>query len=115
MGHDAISQQMLKLASPILSPIITVICNCSLATSIFPAYWKKALLNPLLKTPTPHTIADTRPIAILPEQSKILGREDFDQLSCFLEQNNLLDPRQACYRRGHSTETALAAVTEHIR
>ena len=102
-------------ASPILSPIITAICNCSFATSIFPAHWKKALLNPLLKTPIPHTISDTRPVAILPEQSKILEREAFDQLSCFLEQNNLLDPRQACYRRNHSTDTAFAAGTEDIR
>ena len=27
----------------------------------------------------------------------------------------MLDPRQACYRRGNSTETALAVVTEDIR
>ena len=54
-------------------------------------------------------------IVILSEQSKIFEREAFDQLSRFLEQNNLLDPRQACYCRGHSTETALAAVTEDIR
>ena len=89
--------------------------NCSFAISIFPAYLKKALINPLLKTPTPHTISDIRPIAILPEHSKILEREAFDQMSFFLEQNILLDPRQAYYRRGHSTETALAAVTEDIR
>ena len=32
-----------------------------------------------------------------------------------MEQNNLLDPRQTCYSRGHSTETALVAVTDDIR
>ena len=42
MGHDAISQQMLKLASPIVSAILTAICNCSFATSTFPTYWKKS-------------------------------------------------------------------------
>ena len=63
----------------------------------------------------PLTISDTRPIAILPELSKILEREAFNQLLEFLETYELLDPLQACYRRGPSTETALIAVTDGIR
>ena len=114
MGHDSISQQMLKLASLILSPTITVICNCSFATSISPAYWKKALINPLLKTPTPYAISDTRTIAILPEQSKILERKAFDQLSYFLEQNNLLNPSLS-NKLVIAEANPLAAFTEDIR
>ena len=76
--------------------VLTSICNCSFSTSTFPSHWKKALINPLLKTPTPLTISDTRPIAILPEQSKIVEREAFNQLLQFLETNELLEPRQAC-------------------
>ena len=102
MGHDAILQRMLKMIGPVILPHVTSICNCSYRTSIFPAYWKRALIT-------------TRPIAILPELSKILERDAFDQLLDFLEENSLLDPRQACYRRGNSTQTALIAVTDFIR
>ena len=54
-------------------------------------------------------------LTILPEQSKIIEREAFNQLLEFLEAHELLDPRQACYSRGHSTKTALTAVIEDIR
>ncbi|KAJ8345671.1 hypothetical protein SKAU_G00298640, partial [Synaphobranchus kaupii] len=37
-----------------------------------------------------------------------------NQLSVFLHQNNLLDPHQSGFRTGHSTETALLAVTEAL-
>ena len=115
MGQDAISQHMLNLVSPTVTPILTSICNCSFATSTFSTLWKQILINLLLKILTPLTISDTRPIAILPEQSKIFEREAFNQLLEFLVVNQLLDPRQARYRRGHSIETALTAVTEDIR
>ena len=39
----------------------------------------------------------------------------FNQLLEFLEANESLDLWQACYRRSHSTETALTAVTKDIR
>ena len=44
-----------------------------------------------------------------------IEKEVFNQLLEFLETNDLLDPRQACYRRGLSTKTALTAVIEDIR
>ena len=76
---------------------------------------EKDLINPFLKTPTPLSISNTRPLAIFPEQSTTVERDAFNQLLNFLEDSQLLEPRQACYHRGHSTETALAAVTEDIR
>ena len=98
MGQDKISQQMLELVSPVISPIPNAICNCSFTTSTVPVYWKEVLINFLLKTPTPLLISDTGPIALLPQQSKIVERESFNQLLIFLEDNKFLDPRQACYR-----------------
>ena len=78
MGHDAISQQMLKLISLTVTPItLSYICNCSFATSTFLTLWRRALINPLHKTPTPLTISDTMLTSILPEQCKIVMREAF--------------------------------------
>ena len=49
------------------------------------------------------------------EREREREREAFNQLLQFLESNELLDPRQACYRRGHSTKTALTDVIKDIR
>jgi len=39
----------------------------------------------------------------------------FDQVSAFLEASNLLDPHQAAYRRGFSTQTALIRTLDEVR
>ena len=50
-----------------------------------------------------------------PFLSKILEKVVFKQVSDFLSQNNLLDPKQSGFKSGHSTETALLSVTEALR
>uniref|UniRef100_A0A673WK06 Reverse transcriptase domain-containing protein n=1 Tax=Salmo trutta TaxID=8032 RepID=A0A673WK06_SALTR len=47
--------------------------------------------------------------------SKTLERAVLGQLSCYLSQNDLLDPNQSGFKTGHSTETALVCVTEALR
>ena len=115
MDYDVISQRMLKMIGPVTLPHFTSICNCSYVASMFPAHWKRALINTLLKTPIPATVSDRRPTDILPELSKILERDAFDQLLDFLEENSLLYLRQLCYRRSNSTQMALIAVTDFVR
>ena len=60
-------------------------------------------------------VKNDRPVSLLPLLSKILERVVFKQVSDFLSQNNLLDPKQSGFKRGHSTETALLSVTEALR
>ena len=45
----------------------------------------------------------------------MLERLVHDQLSGYLEIHGLLSPRQAGFRRGHSTQTALLGVLEDVR
>ena len=93
----------------------TSLLNSSITNATFPPEWKKALLRPLAKTKTPRLPSDTRPIALLSECSKVFERLIHDQLSGYLEVHNLLSPRQAGFRRGHSTQTALLGVLEDVR
>lgn len=58
---------------------------------------------------------DTRPIAQLPESAKLLENIVHTQLLKHLEQNHLLDDREAGFRRGHSTQTGLLVVLEDMR
>lgn len=114
-GVDGISVQMLKLTLPHLLEPLTELCNHCLENSIFPTSWKQALVLPILKSKNPSSPSDTRPIALLPEISKILEKAVHAQLTEFLEAHSLLYPGQAGFRPGHSTQTALLRVTDDVR
>ena len=60
----------------------------------------------LSRIKTPLTPSDTRPIAHLPELSKILEKIVFIQFSNFLEVNQIPDSRQSGYRSGHPADCA---------
>ena len=114
-GIDGLSVPMLKLALPALLGPLTDICNHSLQTSTFPSIWKRTLISPVLKTKSPVSPSDTRPIALLSELSKVLERAVNSQLSAHIESNALLYHSQAAYRSGHSTQTALLRLTDDVR
>ena len=89
--------------------------NASLCQASFPASWKRSHLVPLPKCTSPKSLSDIRPIALLPEISKLFERSVQDQLSAHLEHNRLLNPFQSGFRKGHSTQTALLYVTDYVR
>ncbi|KAL7306664.1 hypothetical protein TKK_0001340 [Trichogramma kaykai] len=115
MGIDRITSPMLMLASQSLSAPLTSVFNASIASSTFPFAWKHASIIPLSKTSTPTSLNDTRPIALLPEISKLLERVIHSQLLSHLIEHNLLTPHQHGFRPGHSTHTAILDVTERVR
>ena len=55
-----------------------------------------------------------RPVSLLPFLSD-WSDFVFKQVSDFLSQKNVLDPKQSGFKSGHSTETALLSVTEAMR
>ena len=109
-GHDGLSLPMLKLTLPDSLPLITNLFNISIATTTFLPNWKKAIIRPLAKPKVMSQPSDTRPIAQLPELYKVLERLVHKQLPGHLEVNRLLHPRQAGFRPGHRTQTALLGV-----
>ena len=102
-GLDGISVAMLNISAPVIIPYLVLLINKSLREWVFPSSWKFSLLNPLLKSLSPISPSNTRPIALLPEVSKILERVVFAQLYEFVESNNLMGPYQSCYKKGHGT------------
>ena len=115
MGHDGLSVPMLKLIAPHSLTHITNLLNTSVGSATFPANWKRAIIKSLAKTKAMIQPSDTRPIAQLPELSKVLERLVHNQLQVYLEANHLLHARQAGFRHGHSTQTALLGVFDDIR
>ena len=88
--------------------------NSSLVTGSVPDAWKHALVTPIPKGKVTHGPADTRPISILPTILKLTECVVQHQLTEYLDQNRLLADSQHGYRKRHSTETALHAVTDHV-
>ena len=105
---------MLKLASPSIIPHLTALFTTSFYTSIFPTACKNSHIRALFKIMTPNSPSDTRLIALLAEMAKVQERRAFDHLLNYFETNNLFTPCQACYRKGHITQTALLGVLQNI-
>ncbi|XP_058800069.1 uncharacterized protein LOC131669300 [Phymastichus coffea] len=114
-GEDEISLRMLSMVSQTVLPYYTTLFNHSIANSLFPTLWKRTQIVPLSKVKSLTSLSDTRPIAKLCEPSKLFERLVHRQLSAYLQQHHLLDFRQAGFRRGHSTETALLGLLDDVR
>ena len=106
---------MLKDAALALAEPLTYIINRSLRDSTVPGKLKIAKVLPLFKSGPKTLIDDYRPISILPAISKILKRVVYDQLSGYLERNDLITSSQFGSRRRYNAELAVTLFTERIR
>ena len=113
---DPVPSPIFQTIAPDLLPYITSIINTSVTSGCVPSALKSARVTPLLKKPTldPSDVKNYRPVSLLSFLSKTLERVVSNQLSLHLSQNNLLDPNQSGFKKAHSTETALLAVTEAL-
>ncbi|XP_071642873.1 uncharacterized protein [Temnothorax longispinosus] len=114
-GSDGIPLYVLRIAWPVISLVLTTLFNRSLETYTFPSEWKRALIRPHSKTRNSQSPSDTRPIANLSELSKILERIVALQITQYLDEFDLLNPRQSAYRSGHNTQSALLRVCDDIK
>lgn len=113
-GVDGLDIKMLLFAIPHLSAHITYVINQCLLTGDFPSQWKMARVLPVPKNSSPSSLADFRPISILPVMSKILEHVASEQLKQFLDLKCLLPGTQSGFRANYSTTTALLKVTDDL-
>ena len=113
-GHDGISSELLKLITGDISKCITLIINQSLHSGIFPDKLKIAKVTPIHKKGDIQLITNFRPISVLPVISKIFETVICDQLSHYLESNNLLCPQRYGFTKNSSTELAALEVIDRL-
>ena len=114
-GHDNLPPKMLKDAALTLAKPLTYIINRFLTDSTVPGKIKTAKVLPLYKSVPKKLMDNYRPISILPAISKILEREVYDQLSAYLENNNLITSSQFGFSRRYNAELAVTLFTYKIR
>ena len=113
VGEDGINARALKDGKAVLVPILTKIINIGYEVNEFPDQLKGAIVKPIHKKECHNTPSNYRPISILPIISKVFERSAVDQLVKYLE-TGILSGSQHAYRKGHSTVTCLAEVTNTI-
>ncbi|XP_054286102.1 uncharacterized protein LOC129002380 [Macrosteles quadrilineatus] len=114
VGIDEITISMIKMVSPYCIEAVTHLLNVSLATGVFPDNWKEAILIPLAKVGAPSSLADLRPISVLPALSKVLETIVVSQLVEFLELETIIPATQSGFCRGYSTSTALLLLCDDV-
>ena len=114
IGLDKISAKTLKDSAYVSAPVLTKLFNRSLRSSTFPNIWKSGKVSALFKSGDRSDPNNYRPIIILPTVSKILEKAFHSQVYSYLEENQILTPKQFVFRPKLSTEIALAHFTDNI-
>ena len=113
-GIDDRNTTVIKKIIYTISSPLTYIFNLSLATGKVPSKLKIAKVIPLFKKGDCQSVANYRPISILPCFSKILEKCVHKRIDNFLSLNNLLCTNQFGLRPNHGTVHALIDLTDRI-
>ena len=111
---DEIPINIFKAILPVIIKPLTHIVNLSLRTGEIPGYCKYAKVTPILKGGDVNDANNYRPISILPILAKIVEYFVNEQLTKYLDDNNILTSQQYGFRKQHSTTFLMFDLLDNI-
>ena len=113
-GSDGISGQMLLLCDVSVILPLKIIFRTILLTSAYPDTRELANVTPIFRKGDKQLIKNYRPISRLPICGKIFEKIIFNNLSSYLDVNNLITNNQPGFRLGDSTTNQLLYLVNEI-
>jgi len=115
-GPDKIHNEMLFNLGTKGKEVLCRLVNTTWRTSGIPKAWRTAQIIPLLKKGKPPGEAKSyRPISLTSCIGKLAERMVNNRLYWYLENSNSLNPHQAGFRKGSSTEDQLFKLSQNIQ
>lgn len=114
MGHDGLSNFVIKAIIPEICNVLTKVVNNILLTGVFPHNLKIAKVLPLFKKGKKEDVCNYRPISILPTISKIVEKVIEKQIRTYMDDNNYFYDYQFGFRPGHETGHAVSRLVNII-
>ena len=109
-----ISPDIVKLSDQVVADALCILFNRSIREGIFPDTLKMAKVIPLHKGDSVLSVANYRPISLLPIFSKIIERLIYDQFIEFINKHNILSELQFGFQKCKSTEHAISSILTQI-
>ena len=113
-GFAQIAAKVLKSAFLVLVSQLVHMFNASFSTGICPTSWKKATVIPIFKGGDRSRVGNYRPVSLLPLPGKLVEKVVHNQLSRFLDHSEILTELQSGFRKGFSTTSAKANLTDKL-
>ena len=105
---------MLKICEPSIRKPLEIILKSCLENGIFPLEWKKANIVPIQKENDKQSLANYRPISLLPICGKIFERLLYNEMFNFFITNHLISTNQSGFKPGDSCINQLLSFTHGI-
>ena len=107
--------KIIKRSSKIIAPVLSKLINNSMQSGIFPDKLKIGRITPIFKKDDPELFENYRPVSTLPIFGEIFEKVIYERLCSFLTSQNIINPNQFGFRKGHSTSHALNYSINHIQ
>ena len=113
-GFEDISARVFKDAFRVLIPQLVYLFDLSFSSGIFPDRWKQATIVPLHKGGDKTEVGNYRPVSLLPLPGKIIEKIAHRKMSAFFEAHGIITEKQGGFRKGFSTASTIADITDEL-